>query len=519
MSLSGRPLVRLAACVLTGVAMVLGVPETGWWGLGFVAWIPWLWAIDGVSPRRAFLLGHVAGVVVMYGIAIWMTNLLERFAGLPLIPRHLVHLLFALFQGFQWGAVSLLLAALQRRTGAGMLLLAPLCWVAGEAAAPHLFPTYSALLWSGHPRWLQLAELGSVTLIGGVQVAINAALYTILRAGALRRPLPRSAFVVLSALLIGVPLYGTWRMNAADALATASPHVRFGLVQGNHGIREWSRKATRPVVLARIQAQTEKLEAAGADILVWGENAFPYRKVLPRTGGQDFPEDDIQRIRRGFTGPLVLGAITFDALVSPYGWNSAVVLQPDGSFGDLYDKNYPLWFGEYAPVVDPAWYLANVKGASHINAGATVQVLRVDGWRLGALICYEDVLPRFVRRIVNADVHVLVNLTSDTWFGEGSEQAQHLGLAVLRTIETRRAMVRAVNAGPTSFIDPAGRIVAQTAITDPDAAGAPAPVADGLVVDVPMIDPAYRTPYTRFGSVFDACVGLCLLGLAVRGRS
>lgn len=497
---------------------MLGAPDTGWWWLGFVGWIPWLWAVDGQAPRRAFAFGYAAGFVVSLGTAIWMIALLERFAGLPWAASVLVHLVFAAFQGFQFAFASGALAWLQRRTGRDVLLLAPACWVLGEAVAPHLFPVYSALLWAEHPRWLQLAELGGVTMVGAVQVGINAALYVVLRAILRERLVHVAGLVTLAVLLVGTPLFGTWRMAAADALTASAPKVKFGVVQGNHGIREWSRKSSRPAVLFRMQAQSAVFEAQGAEILVWGENAYPYRKVLARTGGRDFDELDLQRIRRGFSRPLVLGALTADPEVSPYAWNSAIVLGADGALGDIYDKNYPLWFGEFAPLVDPAWYLANVKGASHINAGDGVRALRVDQWRIGPLICYEDILPRFARRVVNENVHVLVNLTSDTWFGRSSEQGQHLGLAVLRTIEARRAMVRSVNAGPTSYIDPAGRILARTTVTDPDALGAPKPVADGLLVDVPMIEPSHRTLYARFGSWFDGLVILGLGLLAVRGR-
>jgi apolipoprotein N-acyltransferase len=511
---------RFVACVATGVAMVLGAPDTGWWWLGFVGWVPWLWAIDGQSPRRALLYGQVAGVVTMFGTAIWMATVLERFAGLPLVPRLAVHAVFAAGQGLQWAGVSALFAWLRARTGASAMLLGPLCWVAGEAIAPHLFPTYSALLWCWHPRWLQLAEVGGVTMVGAAQVATNAALYVALRAWVDEGRANGRAIATLTVLLVGLPLYGDWRIAAADRLADAAPTARFGVVQGNHGVLEWRDALRRPGVLARLQAESAWLAYQGAEVIVWGENAYPYKRVLPREGGEDYAAWDYHRVRRGFSAALVLGAITGDAAASPYPWNSALVLGADGRFGDVYDKVFPLWFGEHAPLVDPGWYVAHVKGASHVNAGTSPRVLRVGDWRLGPLICYEDILPRFARAVADEGVHAFVNLTSDTWFGRTSEQDQHLGLAVLRSIEHRRAMVRAVNAGPSAIVDPAGRVVARTAVTDPDAPGAPPPVADGLVRDVPMIDPAYRTPYARTGEGFDLLAVATLVLLAGRrGRT
>ncbi|MFZ5478593.1 MAG: apolipoprotein N-acyltransferase [Myxococcota bacterium] len=511
-------LARVLAAVASGVAFVLAVPDTGWGWLGFGMLVPWLWAIEGLAPRRAAALGQVTGFVAMFGGFFWMTELLGRFAKMSAIPALLVHAAFSGIQAAQWAAASALYVWLRARTGRGPLVCAPLAFVAGEALAPHLFPTYVALAWWDMPLWTQLAEVGGVGLVGGALAAINAAAYT------LTRGWDRRAFAVLVALLAGVPTFGAWRIAEADALAAASPTARFGVVQGNHGIREWSKAETKPDVLARLQAQSAVLDAEGVDVLLWGENTYPYRKVLPRDGGEDAPAWHPERVRVGFDAPLVLGAVTAEAATdgpvpdptrNPYPWNSALVLHADGTFGDVYDKNYPLWFGEHAPLVDPAWYLRNVPGASHVNAGTEVAALRVGPWRLGALVCYEDILPRFVRRVIAEDVHVLVNLTSDTWFGAGAEPTQHLGLAVFRSIEHRRAMVRDSNTGPSALVDPAGRVVIRTAITDPDANGPAAP--DGFVADVPMIDPAHRTFYARVGAWFEALVILAMVALAIRG--
>jgi hypothetical protein len=56
--------------------------------------------------------------------------------------------------------------------------------------------------------------------------------------------------------------------------------------------------------------------------------------------------------------------------------------------------------------------------------------------------------------------------------------------------------------------------VQRTELTDPDAEGPAAPVS--FVATVPMIDPAYRTPYARFGEWFPALVVAALVGLGLR---
>jgi apolipoprotein N-acyltransferase len=523
-SIAGR---RIAGAVGTGVLFALAVPDVGAWPLAFVAWVPLLLAIEGASVRHALALGWIAGCVMIFPTFVWLTEVLGRFAGLPPVAAYGVHLLFTVANGLQWGLFAAGVAGLRGR--ASPLVVAPLVWAATEALFPQLFPWYAALAVSSRPELLQLAELGGVTLVAAPILAFNAACAEVVSItrlrGALRgggAPLPQ-ALAVLLLVGVGLPTYGVWRMAAADALATAAPTARIGVVQGNHGIREWSSRETRGGVLARIQAESAIVDAQGVDFLLWGENVYPYRKALAHTGGRDAALWEPQRIRVGFDAPLVFGVVTAEPAtdgplpsMNPYGWNSAVVLAPDGVVGDVYDKNHPLPFGEYAPLVDPAWYLANVKGASHVNPGTAVTVLRVGEWRLGPLICYEDILPRFARTVANQGVHAFVNLTSDTWFGRSAEPAEHLGLAVLRAVEHRRALVRSVNTGPSVYVDPAGRIVQRTELTDPDAEGPAAPVS--FVATVPMIDPAYRTPYARFGEWFPTLVVCGVVGLALLRR-
>ena len=54
---------RLALAVLSGALTFAAFPGVGAWPLAFVSWAPLLLAIEGVSLRRAALLGFVAGLV------------------------------------------------------------------------------------------------------------------------------------------------------------------------------------------------------------------------------------------------------------------------------------------------------------------------------------------------------------------------------------------------------------------------------------------------------------------------
>ncbi len=53
---------------------------------------------------------------------------------------------------------------------------------------------------------------------------------------------------------------------------------------------------------------------------------------------------------------------------------------------------------------------------------------------------------------------LLVNLTSDTWFGDSSAAELHLALASLRAVEHRRELVRVTNDGVTAVVEPTGEV-------------------------------------------------------------
>ena len=81
------------------------------------------------------------------------------------------------------------------------------------------------------------------------------------------------------------------------------------------------------------------------------------------------------------------------------------------------------------------------------------------------LVCYEDVLPGFTRKLVRAaHPNLLVNITNDAWFGETNEPEIHLALAVFRAVEHRRWLIRSTNSGISAVIDPVGRVVARTGL-------------------------------------------------------
>lgn len=512
LSQPGR-LPRIAAALVSAVCMVLACPSYDLWWLALVGWVPWLWAIDGVRPRSAFFYGWITGTVTVFWGFFWMSELLTKFAGFPLVGALPLTLLFAMWQGSLWGIAAGLASFVHRRSGAPLLVVVPLAWVTTEALLPNIFPIYMALAWCWQPLWIQAAEIGGVTMVSGLMLAINTALYRVLRSRLVEGRLEMRAVAVFVALVVGVPAYGALRIAQVERRMAAAPKQSFAVVQGNMSIFEMRQMPLKVPILRKQQHMTAKLQAQGAQIALWGETAYPNPRAFTRQSTTDLPDESAWKVQREFDIPIVFGTVTRDATGrNKYPYNTAILLDGNGEIAGMYDKVYRLVFGEYIPVVDPDWYLSMVPNASHIAQGDGAGVLELGEWRLGPFICYEDILPRFVRDAANQRVHVFVNLTNDAWFGKTDEPWQHLGLGVFRTVEHRKGLVRSVNTGVSTYVDPTGRVVRATAVTDPDTEG-PQP-ADGFLAEVPMMDPDSQTIYGMTGETFDA---LCVLGLVALG--
>ena len=490
----------------------MACPTYSWWWVAPVALIPMFAALDGRTPRQALKLGFVTGFSWSFWAFFWLTSLLVKFSGMSVLAATPVVVLFAAYQGLSFGVLAAAVVYLRRRTGWPLWLIGPPVLVCIEASWPSIFPVYFGVTVSAQPLLAQTAELGSVTLVGALVFAFNAALYELVRAR--RRLLPgRAHALVTAALTLGVVGYGAVRMSQVDAQVAAADTLRVGVVQGNMSIREIYDRTKQLDILHKQQRVSARLQLAGAKLVIWGETSVPNGRAFSRTARLE-PEGP-WRIRQGFSVPALVGANTRDQAESPYTWNSAVLVE-DGKLTGVYDKVFLLIFGEYVPVVDPEWFKRHVQGAAHLNPGAGPVVLQTGGVRLLPLICYEGILPRYVREGARLGVHFFANLTNDAWFGKTHESGQHLGLAVLRSIEHRKAMVRAVNTGISAYIDPNGRVGERTELVDPDVDGPKEAV--GFNVDVPLMDPAHRTPYGYTGELFNLlCAGFLAFAL-VRSR-
>jgi len=517
--------------LLSGALLVLGVPPFDFAPLGWVALLPLFLAVDGASYRRVFWCAWFVGLVTNIGGFPWITELLINFAGLPVPAAAALHGLMGAYQGLMFPAAALT-ATWLRRSGVPFTA----AWVGGflisDYLFPMIFPWYLAMTQYQMLPFVQIADAVGVVGVSALLVAFNAGLYRSLVAAAARRirqpawlPPPDAhparaagrAGAVAAALVIASLAYGVVQQRRYEARRAGAEPVAFGLVQPNIGIREKRDPLLHHDQLRKLQALTADVERRGAQVAVWPESAYPgglSREPPPGADElRDLPERHPMRIRRGFDIPLVFGSITRGS-DPPRRYNSAFLLDTEGRLHGPADKNVLLMFGEYIPLRDRLTFLDRwFPRAGSLAPGTTPGILPLGNLRLGILNCYEDILPAYVGRMMRAgEPHVLVNVTNDAWFGRSAEPYQHLALAVFRSIEQRREMVRAVNTGVSAHVTATGEIRMQT------------PIFREAAPVVEVVPYAGRTLYGRLGDVpgWLAAAGLVVwaaaLGLRRRRR-
>jgi apolipoprotein N-acyltransferase len=506
MRLSGQ----LALAVFSGMLLFTAYTGFGQLYLMWVAFLPVLLALRGGGQARAFWLGWVCGTVGQIGGHYWLLQTFVEFGGVSGPLACLGLMLFAACQGLSYGLALLCVRRAELRLGLAPVWGLSVAVPAFEYVFPVLFP-YS--LGYSQYRFLaitQIVELGGMLALTTLLTLVNGAVYEVLAGRLERRPLRRRRVVLpVIALLLSLG-YGLLRIPAIDTDLKLARTLRVALIQTNVGAgAKWMLRERSVDDHLALSARALRREP-GIDLVVWPETVY-YRAL----------ERNLRHVptllRRPLGVPLLFGVATAvrggsgEQLRTTRSYNSMVLAAADSRVLGIYDKVELVPFGEMTPFAGVLGALGIPRVAPNLyDVGERLLHLRMeDGTALLPLICYEDLQPSLTRRLWRSDgpADLLVNVTNDSWYGDSHEPLTHLAMASLRSVETRRALVRATNTGMSALVDPVGRIYART---DPW-------VRDVLIGDVPLVEDGSSTLYMIAGD-FLGWLALACLAVLIVGR-
>jgi apolipoprotein N-acyltransferase len=492
----------LLFCCLSAALYFLTFLDFGLYPLIWFCFVPVLIAIRHTTAARALWYGTIFGTLTNAGGYYWVIHTIETFGNMPWPVAFLGYLLLCAYQGFLIALSIWLVRGAELRLGVSPVWSLPVTFTALELAYPLLFPSY---IGNSQFEFTTLTQIADVTGMSGLTFLIglvNGALYELICARiASRRPhwpriaLPATAFVAAI-------VYGAVRLPQVDAMTASAPKITVGLVQTNIGAQDKAADPEEFVLRHRSMSQALVDEHPDVELVIWPESA--YNQLLWRSD-RNIADDVIA----GLGKPLLFGALTIEAAGNPSDrriYNSLLLASASGEVLSVYDKIELLVFGETYPFSATLPALDRIFGTNWFTRGTSLDHLRLGDHSFLPLICYEDILPAFVRRVWRkaGPADALVNGTNDSWYGDTAQPMIHLALASFRSIETRRALIRSTNTGISAIVDPAGRITHRTGQW----------TQETLVADVPLIKDGSSTVYMTIGDVLGwTCVVLTAFGV------
>ncbi len=455
------------------------------------------------NPLQAFWAGFFISFVIMIGGFYWVVYVIHEFGQLSWLVSAGLFLAFCGFGALNFPIFSacahyihkrILRSSSQWVQGFWFVLGFPALFTLIEWGVPKLFPWYL-----GHALyqqlWLiQICEITGATFLTFALFSMGSTLGWYL--SGLKTSLPPSKLFLLFplsllALLLG---FSFWTFN--DRVFDLAPPLRVALIQANIG--NLDKLSARQGVLSRVDLAVRAYEDLSRqsliqkpDLLVWPETAIPFRLDSPGKR-----QTELFELVKTLGVPLISGAYAQSSKDFYRDYNAAFLVDPQSNppLKDVYYKNILLAFGEYLPLGEtfPQLYRMFPQVSDFDRGSKTNAFTTSTGYKLGISICYEAIVPSFMRRVAQEGVQGLVNLTNDSWFGPTSEPYLHGALSIFRSIEHRLPLIRVTNTGASFTVSHLGKVSRRSSIYEPQV----------LVEEVRLHNSPNITFYTQYGDWF-----------------
>ncbi len=205
-----------------------------------------------------------------------------------------------------------------------------------------------------------------------------------------------------------------------------------------------------------LERQTRFVSSIESDVILWPEAATPWPIM-----GTPQMQVRVERLVNEIEKPILMGNLAEDRVTKE--WRNGVFLVEPGAglSPNFYTKRELVPFGEYVPnmlsIIDK---FVPVGGRFIPGEEVDLMNLTVGGsvYRIGSLICYEDVFSDLARESARGGADLFFVATNNAWYGEEGGAEQHAAHSVLRAVENRRPVMRAGNGGWSGWIDSYGTV-------------------------------------------------------------
>lgn len=336
--------------------------------------------------------------------------------------------------------------------------------------------------------FIQIADIVGSVGLSIIVIFLNAFFYFVIDDYVQKKKFNPYAAIISIIVILSVGLYGIWKI---ENYIPSKEKITVGVVQPNlDPWKKWEYEDKHALLDIYLNLSAKAIDQ-DAKFIIWPETALNLYLL------NGFNDDLVARIKKFVDSNQVciltgMPHIEYHRDLSnlPFGvkhnktagiyyatYNGAFLFAPLSDEIQKYGKMKLVPFGEKVPFVEYFPALADFirweVGLSGWNnwREQTVFAAKIEEKevRFNCLICYESVYPFFTADFFkDKELDFLTVITNDSWYGYSSGPFQHRDFAKLRAVENRRAIARCANGGISCYINPLGKIEAQTKLFESD---------------------------------------------------
>tara|TARA_B100001057_G_scaffold497225_1_gene600788 strand:+ start:2330 stop:3799 length:1470 start_codon:yes stop_codon:yes gene_type:complete len=204
----------------------------------------------------------------------------------------------------------------------------------------------------------------------------------------------------------------------------------------------------------RLNEIIKQISKSNAEILIFGENNFPY--ILSQK------EIKLLQSLLKKNQKLVIGGTRI-----ANGSYFNTLLHMNKKNFSYFDKRILVPFGEYLPLRKFLSFLEPISGQNDFSVGINDRFIKIDNnISYIPVICYEIIFYWKLINNLNYDSDFIINITNDVWFGNLLGPYQHFYLTKLRAAEFYKPVIRVSNNGISGIINENGKILLKTELNE-----------------------------------------------------
>lgn len=494
----------------SGLLMSASFPPINFYVAAYICWIPFFIALRNLTLIKAIVLASIFGMTHEFILLSWIIPTLTTHANFSWIYAGTITFVISCILSI-WYIIFGVLIHFTVKKPAHLFVL-PFFWVALEWSkqfGPLAFP-WELLGYSQYKfkYLIQIADCLGVYGVSGLVMLINVCIFIFVlfvmdrqwRMYHVSRKLLMYSITIATFTLATTVIYSSIRIAQTDKLICRSNYQSIMTVQPSIPQQEkWQGDNRISITQKMVQlSYSEKNKAS--DLVVWPETALPYAFHSKHHLRQYV----LNAIKQMHIGVLVGSPSFIDKGDQIFYFNSALLIDEKGKIISRYDKVRLVPFSEYMlfPSFRNLWRFLGAP-ENKFSSGKEGKTLLLNDIQMGVQICFEIIFPDYSRKMVKNGANVLINISNDAWFGRTACPYQHFSMAVFRSVENKRALIRCANTGISGMIDPCGRIVSQSKLFE----------TNTMIHHTPLLHT--QTVYSKWGDFFPVIALILSLGYVV----